>query len=877
MQWMGLNELREAYLSFFESKGHMRLPSYPLIPKDDDTLLLINAGMAPMKKYFLGQETPPAKRVCTCQKCIRTGDIENVGITDRHGTFFEMLGNFSFGDYFKREATAWAWEFCTKTLALPADRLWVTIYQDDDEAFDIWTKEVGVDPSRVVRFGREDNFWEHGSLPCGPCSEIYYDRGEEYGCGKPTCAVGCDCDRYIEFWNVVFQQFDSDGKGTYTPLKKPNIDTGMGLERLACIMQGVDNLFLVDTVQNIMKEVSRQTGVPYGEDPKKDVSLRVITDHIRGATFLIADGVMPSNEGRGYVLRRLLRRAARHGRILGTHGTFLSKVAEAVIRENEKAYPELAEQKERIVKLIRVEEESFARTIDQGLQLLNGYMDETAKSGSSVFPGGDAFRLSDTYGFPIDLTKEIVAERGMTVDEDAFRSLMQEQKERARAARKKAGTGGNDSTVLEGVPETEFLGYGTLCAEGKVLAIVRDGERVQAATAGDEVELVLDRTPFYGESGGQVGDSGSMESEDAVLAVSDTKKNRGKNFLHRASVTAGEVHVGDTVKACVEEKRRACIMRNHTAAHLLQAALRQVLGTHVQQAGQLVDENRLRFDFTHFSALTPEELARVEDAVNGEILSAVPVETREMPIGEAKKLGAMALFGEKYGSVVRVVSVGDFSREFCGGTHVSNTAKLGLFKIVSESSAAAGVRRIEAVTGSGVSRLLNESLEELSQTAAALKLNDRRDLPAHAAQAEEELRAAHSEIEKLNEQLAGMRVESLAASAKDVKGVKLIVAKLPGAEPAALRVMCDRLLERSQDCVAVLAGVTDGKANIAACAGKAAQQRGANAGKIVRGVAQAAGGSGGGRPDSAMAGTKDVSRLDAALAGAEKIVAEMLS
>ena len=876
MQWMGLNELREAYLKFFESKGHTRLPSYPLIPKDDDTLLLINAGMAPMKKYFLGQETPPAKRVCTCQKCIRTGDIENVGITDRHGTFFEMLGNFSFGDYFKHEATAWAWEFCTKVLEMPADRLWVTIYQDDDEAFDIWTKEVGVDPSRVVRFGREDNFWEHGSLPCGPCSEIYYDRGPEYGCGKPTCAVGCDCDRYIEFWNVVFQQFDSDGKGTYTPLKKPNIDTGMGLERLACIMQGVKNLFLVDTVQNIMKEVCRLTGVAYGEDPKKDVSLRVITDHIRSATFLIADGVMPSNEGRGYVLRRLLRRAARHGKLLGTHGAFLSKAAEAVILENENAYPELASQRERIVKLIRVEEESFARTIDQGLQLLNGYMDETAKAGGSVFPGEDAFRLSDTYGFPIDLTKEIVAERGLTVDEDTFGRLMQEQKERARAARKKAGTGANDTTVLDGVPETEFRGYAAFSGVAKVIAIVRDGERVDAVTAGDAADLVLESTPFYGESGGQVGDTGSLESEDAVLAVTDAKKDRAKRILHHISVTAGEVRVGDTVKAAVDEKRRACIMRNHTAAHLLQAALRQVLGTHVQQAGQLVDENRLRFDFTHFSALSAEELGQVEALVNDIIFSAVPVEMREMPIEEAKKLGAMALFGEKYGSVVRVVTVGDFSKEFCGGTHVSNTAKLGLFKIVSESSAAAGVRRIEAVTGSGVLRLLSDSLEELSGTAAALKLTDRRDLPAHAAQVEEELREARSEAERLNAKLAGLRVESLFAAAKDVKGIRLVTAKLEGVEPAALRVMCDKVLEHSQNCVAVIAGVTDGKANIAACAGKEAQSRGANAGKIVRGVAQAAGGSGGGRPDSAMAGTKDVTRLDSALASAEKIVADMI-
>ena len=878
MEWMGLNDLRETYLRFFEGKKHMRLPSFSLIPKDDDTLLLINAGMAPMKKYFLGQEMPPAKRVCTCQKCLRTGDIENVGITDRHGTFFEMLGNFSFGDYFKHEATAWAWEFCTRVLKLPEDRLWVTIYQDDDEAFDIWTKEVGVDPSRIVRFGREDNFWEHGSLPCGPCSEIYFDRGEKYGCGKPTCRVGCDCDRYIEFWNIVFQQFDSDGKGRYTRLAKPNIDTGMGLERLACIMQGVDNLFLVDTRQNIMKEVSSQTKVRYGEDPKKDISLRVITDHVRGATFLIADGVRPSNEGRGYVLRRLLRRAARHGRLLGVHGTFLSEIAEAVIQENRRAYPELVERHDLIIKMIRVEEESFARTLDQGLQVLNGYAEDTVKAGTGKFPGEDAFRLSDTYGFPLDLTKEIVAERGLTVDEGKFGELMAAQKERARAARKKAGSGTDSAAdgLLGGVPETQFLGYKTLEAKAKVLAVIRDGSRADSATAGDKAVIVLDRTPFYGESGGQVGDTGSMESDDAVLTVRDTQKNHAKNYLHHVTVTAGEVRVGDTVRASVDRERRESIMRNHTAAHLLQAALRRVLGTHVQQAGQLVDDKRLRFDFTHFSALTAVELRQVEVLVNDVILSAVPVVTQEMPIEEAKKVGAMALFGEKYGKTVRVVSADDFSKEFCGGTHVDNTAKLGLFKITEETSAAAGVRRIEAVTGYGVYALLNEKLAEIDRTAAALKLSDRKDLPAHAEQVETELKEVRSELEQRDAQLAALRVDSLLGSAKDVKGVQLVTAKFNGMEPASLRVMCDKVLEKSPDCVAVFAGVYGGKASFAACAGKAAQAKGAHAGKIVRGVAVAAGGSGGGRPDSAMAGTKDISKLDAALGSAEKIVADMI-
>ena len=878
MKWTGLNDLREMYLSFFESKGHLRLPSFSLIPKDDNSLLLINSGMAPMKKYFTGEVTPPRKRVTTCQKCIRTGDIENVGITDRHGTFFEMLGNFSFGDYFKHEATAWAWEFCTKVLELPVDRLWVTIYQDDDEAFDIWTKEVGVDASHIVRLGKEDNFWEHGSGPCGPCSEIYFDRGAEHGCGKPTCGVGCDCDRYVEFWNVVFSQFDSDGKGNYPPMAHPNIDTGMGLERLACIMQGVDNLFLVDTVQNIMKHASSLTGVKYGENKKKDISLRVITDHIRGAVFMIADGVMPSNEGRGYVLRRLLRRAARHGRLLGVHETFLYKIVDTVIHENERAYPELAGKRDMITKLVRVEEESFARTIDQGLQLLNGYMDETVKAGKTVFPGEDAFRLSDTYGFPVDLTKEIVAERGLTVDEKEFGRLMLEQRERARAARKNAGADAwaGESDVLDGVPATEFLGYTETEADAKVLAVVRGGERVPSATAGDEAVLVLDRTPFYGESGGQVGDTGSIESDDAVLDVTDTTKNHAKNFLHHVTVKAGEIRVGDTVKASVDADRRAAVRRNHTSAHLLQAALRRVLGTHVEQAGQLVNEKRVRFDFTHFSALTKDELKQVENLVNSEIMSAVPVDSREMPIEEAKKLGAMALFGEKYGKVVRVVSVGNFSKEFCGGTHVTNTAQIGLFKIVSESSAAAGVRRIEAVTGTNVLALLDETEQIVESAAQELKLNNPSELVHKIGQMTAELKEKEHEAEALNAKLAAMRVESLLASAKDVGGVGVVTAKLPGVEPAALRVMCDIVLEHSQNCVAVLAGVNGGKANIAACAGKDAQAKGAHAGKIVRSVAAVAGGSGGGRPDSAMAGAKDLSKLDEALAAAEKIVADML-
>ncbi|MBW7573312.1 alanine--tRNA ligase [Caproiciproducens faecalis] len=875
MEWTGLNELREKYLSFFESKGHLRLQSFSLIPKDDNSLLLINSGMAPMKKYFTGEVTPPRKRVTTCQKCIRTPDIERVGITARHGTYFEMLGNFSFGDYFKHEATAWAWEFCTKVLDMPVDKLWVTIYTDDDEAFEIWTKEVGIDPSRIVRLGKEDNFWEHGSGPCGPCSEIYFDRGEQYGCGSPTCGVGCDCDRYVEFWNVVFSQFNSDGKGNYPPMEHPNIDTGMGLERLACIMQGVDNLFLVDTVQNIMKHICRIAGVKYGDDPKKDISLRVITDHIRSTTFMIGDGVMPSNEGRGYVLRRLLRRAARHGRLLGIDRTFLAEVAQTVIDENKNAYPELDEKRAMITKLIGVEEESFAKTIDQGLQLLSSYIDN---SGNKVFSGADAFRLNDTYGFPIDLTKEILAERGMTVDEEEFKRLMLEQRERARAARKNAGADAweGESDLLENVPETEFLGYGQMEASAKVLAIIRGGERVQSATAGDEIALVLDKTAFYAESGGQVGDTGSIESADAMIEVKNTTKNHAKNYLHHAVVTAGQIRVDEEVKVSIDKERRLAIMRNHTSAHLLQAALRKVLGDHVEQAGQLVNEKHVRFDFTHFSALTAEELGKVEQLVNQVILSGTPVECREMPIEEAKKLGAMALFGEKYGNIVRVVTVGDFSREFCGGTHIDNTAKIGLFKIVSESSVAAGVRRIEGVTGAGVLDLLNRTIGEIEEAAAALKLNNSSELVQKAVQLSAELKEKDKTIEMLNSKLAGIQIDSLIAGAKQVGGVQVITAVFPGTEPDALRALCDKARDHAPNMVAVFAGTRDGKANIAACVAKEAMANGVNAGQIVRAVAQLAGGNGGGRADSAMAGAKDLSKLDGALAEVEKIVANML-
>ncbi len=877
MQWTGLNELREKYLSFFESKGHLRLPSFSLIPKDDNSLLLINSGMAPMKKYFTGEVTPPRKRVTTCQKCIRTPDIERVGITARHGTYFEMLGNFSFGDYFKHEATAWAWEFCTKVLEMPVDKLWVTIYLDDDQAFDIWTKEVGVDPSHIVRLGKEDNFWEHGSGPCGPCSEIYFDRGKQYGCGSPTCGVGCDCDRYVEFWNVVFSQFNSDGKGNYPPMEHPNIDTGMGLERLACIMQGVDNLFLVDTVQNIMKHVCRIANIKYGDNAKNDISLRVITDHIRSTTFMIGDGVMPSNEGRGYVLRRLLRRAARHGRLLGIAHSFLAEVANTVIDENKNAYPELNEKRAMITKLISVEEESFAKTIDQGLQLLNNFLDNAEKEKQKVFSGKDTFLLNDTYGFPIDLTKEIVAERGMTVDEEEFKRLMLEQRERARAARKNAGADAwaGENASLEDVNATEFIGYKELNANAKVLAILKDGERVEAATAGDEVALILNKTGFYAESGGQVGDIGTIESKDAMIAVKDTTKTHAGIYLHHAVVNAGQITVGEDVQAQVDVQRRRAIMRNHTSAHLLQAALRKTLGSHVEQAGQLVNESHVRFDFTHFSALTAEELSKVEALVNEVILSANPVESREMPIEEAKKLGAMALFGEKYGKVVRVVTVDDFSKEFCGGTHIDNTAKIGLFKIVSESSVAAGVRRIEGVTGTGVLSLLNGSLKTIEETAAAFKLNNSGELVQKAQQINAELKEKDKTIESLNSKLAEMQINGMFDKAVDVNGLSVITARFSNTTPDALRAMCDKVRDHAANMIAVLAGTNNGKANIVAAVGKDAQAKGAHAGNIVRAAAQIAGGNGGGKPDSAMAGAKDLSKLDEALAAVEKIVADM--
>ena len=878
MEWTGLNELREKYLSFFESKGHLRLPSFSLVPQGDNSLLLINAGMAPLKKYFTGELTPPRTRVTTCQKCIRTPDIERVGITARHGTFFEMLGNFSFGDYFKHEATAWAWEFCTKVLEMPADKIYISVYQDDDEAYDIWTKELGVSPDHMVRLGKEDNFWEHGAGPCGPCSELYFDRGEKYGCGSPTCGVGCDCDRYVEFWNLVFTQFDNDGNNNYTRLKSCNIDTGMGLERLACIMQGVDNLFEVDTVQNIMKHIMQIAGVKYHEDEKKDVSLRVITDHIRSTTFMIGDGVMPSNEGRGYVLRRLLRRAARHGRLLGIDGTFLYKVCETVIKENATAYPNLVEKHDLIVKVIKAEEESFNKTIDTGLNLLENII---AQSDSKVLSGADAFKLQDTFGFPIDLTKELLEERGMSVDIDEYDRLYAQSRAAARAARKDAGAQAwKDSNVsFKDVGATEFVGYTDYSCDAEIKAIVTNGERDEFATADSEVVVVLDKTPFYGESGGQAGDTGVIKTDNATLEVTATGKTPDGVVLHIARFINGDsIALGDKVHAQIDVEKREATRRNHTAAHLLQAALRKHLGSHVEQAGQLVNSEEMRFDFTHFSALSGDELKAIEREVNEVILKGIPVETREMPIEEAKKLGAMALFGEKYGDVVRVVSAGDFSVELCGGTHADNTAKLGLFKIVSESSVAAGIRRITAVTGFGVLKHIENDERIIQSAAAAMKLGNVAELDKRAATLAAEVKAKDRELAELRSEISALKAGSLMDSARQVGGVRLITAEVEVSNPGELRSMCDTARDNGADIVAVFAGVNKekGTLNFACACGADAIKLGAHAGNIVRETAKIAGGSGGGKPDSAMAGAKDASKADEALAAVDSIVRAML-
>ena len=872
----GLNELREMFLSFFESKGHLRLPSFSLVPQNDKSILLINAGMTPMKPWFKGEEEPPRRRVCTCQKCIRTGDIENVGKTARHGTYFEMLGNFSFGDYFKHEAIAWSWEFLTEVVGLEPDRLYPSIYLDDDDAFDIWNKEVGIPAERIFRFGKEDNFWEHGSGPCGPCSEIYYDRGPEYGCGKPGCTVGCDCDRYIEIWNNVFSQFDNDGHGHYTELKQKNIDTGMGLERLACVCQNVDSLFDVDTVMNITHKVSQLTGAHYGETEKRDVSLRVITDHIRSATFMICDGILPSNEGRGYVLRRLLRRAARHGKLLGVNDPFLYQVVDTVIHENEGQYPDLREKQTYITKVIRTEEANFGRTIDGGMKIFSDLLAEHKQKLEKIFSGADAFRLYDTFGFPIDLTMEMAADEGLSVDENAFQKLMKEQKERAREARKALGDLGWAGVEFgKDVPATEFVGYDHSECDAKIVAIVADEELREEAAAGAEAVVVLDQSPFYAEMGGQVADHGTITADGVVFTVADVQKNKGGKFMHYGRLAQGVLHVGDTVHAAIDMERRKAIQRAHSTTHLLDAALKKVLGDHVHQAGSLVEPDRLRFDFTHFEAISPEELRQVEELVNDAILEGYPVVTEVLPIEEAKKKGAVAMFGEKYGETVRVVEMSDFSVEFCGGTHVDNTAKAGPFRIKSESSVASGVRRIEATCGKLSLKAMESSQGVLSRAAQFLKTAPSGLLERMEQQANE-MKQLRQAVEKFKAEASLGEARQFLASAKTVKDLHVLATTRNGVDTAELRTMGDFLRDKDPKAVAVIASINGEKITFLAVCGKEAVARGIKAGDLVRHVSAICGGKGGGKPDSAMGGGSDPLKVDDALASVDDFVSEKL-
>ena len=875
MQWTSLNDIREKYLAFFESKGHLRLPSYPLIPHNDKSLLLINSGMAPMKKFFTGEEEPPRNRVTTCQKCIRTPDLERVGHTARHGTFFEMLGNFSFGDYFKEQAIEWAWEFLTVTLEIPAELLWPSIYEQDDEAFHIWHDKIGVPAERIVRLGKADNFWEHGSGPCGPCSEIYFDRGIKYGCGSPDCKPGCDCDRFMEIWNNVFSQFNNDGHGNYTELAQKNIDTGMGLERLACVMQGVDNMFEVDTIQKVIGKVCEISGKKYGDDKNNDISIRVITDHVRSAMFMISDTVIPSNEGRGYVLRRIIRRACRHGKLLGIDHPFLVDVVEVAIGESCGAYPELSARADYIKKVLSIEEERFDATIDAGLSILSNLVRNALAENSSVISGEEVFKLYDTFGFPIDLTREIAEESHLTIDEETFQILMTQQKKRAREAR--ANIGGWDSSsksLLENIPATEFAGYTDPSAEAKILAIMADGELVESVSEGD-CTIILNTTPFYGEGGGQIGDKGTIYADGKLLSVTDTKKSDGI-YLHLCTVVNGVFSVGDTVTAEIEAMRRAAIKRNHSAAHLLQAALRTVLGEHVEQAGSYVSNKICRFDFSHFQALTGEEIEKVEGLVNAHILLASPIITKETDIETAKKEGAMALFGEKYGKTVRMVKMGNFSTELCGGTHCANTGEIGLFKITSETSVAAGVRRIEAVTGLGVLKLIAEKENLIAETARELKAPNPADVAKKAAATVAELTSAKREIESLNSKLAATKLDSLLSGAKAIGSVNLCTARFDGMAIEVARSLADEIKASRADVVAVLAVNTDGKLNFITVCGADAVKAGAHAGKIVSAVAAVTGGKGGGRPDNAMAGGRDASLIADALATAETTLASML-
>ena len=886
----GLNELREMFLKFFETKGHLRLPSFSLVPQNDKSILLINAGMTPMKPWFKGEEEPPCKRVCTCQKCIRTGDIDNVGHTARHGTYFEMLGNFSFGDYFKHEAIAWSWEFLTSPewVGLEADRLYPSVYESDDEAWNIWHDEIGIPAERIFRFGKEDNFWEHGSGPCGPCSEIYYDRGPEYGCGKPGCTVGCDCDRYIEVWNNVFSQFDNDGHNNYTELKQKNIDTGMGLERLACVCQNVNSLFDVDTVMNITNKVSELTGAHYGESQKRDVSLRVITDHIRSATFMICDGILPSNEGRGYVLRRLLRRAARHGKLLGVNEPFLYNVVDTVIHENEGQYPDLREKQTYITKVIRTEEENFARTIDGGMKIYDEMLAAHKAKGETVFSGEDAFKLYDTFGFPIDLTAEMAAEEGMTIDEDSFHRLMTEQKERAREARKALGDLGWAGVEFgKDMPATEFVGYDyDAIDDARVLAIVADDQLVDEIVSGMEAIVVLDQTPFYAEMGGQVADQGRLTDSDSIenpdeqcallFRVDNVQKNKGGKFMHYGKLVKGSLKVGDTVAASIDTVRRAAIRRAHSATHLLDAALVKVLGDHVHQAGSLVEPDRLRFDFTHFEGITPQQLNEVEDLVNSAILDGLSVTTEELPLDEAKARGAVATFGEKYGATVRVVSMGDFSMELCGGTHLDNTAKAGLFRIKSESSVASGVRRIEATTGRVSIDETRHGRNTLLKAAQFFKTAPSSILERMEQQANEMKELRHT-LEKFKAEASLGEARQIMASAKTVNGLHIITGTRQNADVNALRTMGDFLRDKDPTVVAVLASITGAdKVSFLAVCGKEAVARGIKAGDLVKAVSAICGGKGGGKPDSAMGGGSDPLKVDDALAIVDDFVSERL-
>ena len=879
MEKYGVNELRRMFLDFMESKGHLKMKSFSLVPHNDNSLLIINSGMAPLKPYFTGQEIPPRRRVTTCQKCIRTGDIENIGKTARHGTFFEMLGNFSFGDYFKKEAIAWSWEFLTQVVGLDPDRLYPSVYEDDDEAFELWNKQQGIPAERIFRFGKEDNFWEHGSGPCGPCSEIYYDRGEKYGCGKPGCTVGCDCDRYMEVWNNVFSQFNNDGHGHYTDLIQKNIDTGMGLERLAVAVQDVDSIFDVDTLRALTDHVGEVAHAVYHEDEKKDVSIRIITDHIRSVTFMISDGIMPSNEGRGYVLRRLLRRAARHGRILGIDGLFLSELAKVVIATSKDGYPELEEKKEMILKVISEEENKFNRTIDQGLTILEDLEAAMKEEGKTTLDGADAFKLYDTYGFPLDLTKEILEEKGFDVDEEGFKENMEAQRQAARKARKTTNYMGADVTVYQSIDPSvtsKFVGYGKLVSDSKILVLTTEDEIVEALTDGQNGTIITEETPFYGTMGGQQGDIGVIETESGSFTVKDTIHLQGGKIGHVGIMTKGMLTQGETVTLKVDEKNRQLTSKNHSATHVLQKALRMVLGSHVEQAGSYVSKDRLRFDFTHFQAMTKEELAKVEEIVNDQIAAALPVVTKETTIDEAKKMGAMALFGEKYGSTVRVVCMGDFSLELCGGTHVSNTAAINCFKIISESGIAAGVRRIEALTSEGLIHYYEKLSADLAEASTAAKTTPDK-LTERIETMQGEIKALQSENEKLKNQMAKDAVGNVMDQVVEINGVKLLAVALKDTGMNELRNLGDQFKEKLGNGVVVIASAADGKVNLMATATDEAIKAGAHAGNLIKGIAALVGGGGGGRPNMAQAGGKNPDGIQAALKKAAEVLKDQLN